>query len=54
MKCAPDPMKAIETLIDCSVDRLLTSGQQVKAPEGAELLAELQDKYGDKIELLAA
>lgn len=49
----PDPVKAIETLIDCGVDRLLTSGQKAKASEGLELLAELQNKYGDQIELLA-
>ena len=49
----PDPVEAIKTLIDCGVDRLLTSGQQAKALEGAALLAELQDKYGDQIELLA-
>ena len=49
----PEPAKAIETMIDCGVDRLLTSGQQAKASEGATLLAELQNKYGDKIELLA-
>lgn len=49
----PDPVKAIKTLIDCSVDRLLTSGQQAKAPEGAALIAELQNKYGGQIELLA-
>ena len=40
-------------MIDCCVNRLLTSGQQAKASEGATLLAELQNKYGDKIELLA-
>ena len=49
----PDPMKAIEILIECGVDRLLTSGQQTKALEGMELLAELQNKYGGQIELLA-
>lgn len=35
----PEPAKAIETMIDCGVDRLLTSGQQAKASEGATLLA---------------
>ena len=30
----PEPAKAIETMIDCGVDRLLTSGQQAKALEG--------------------
>lgn len=49
----PDPVKAIEKLIDCGVDRLLTSGQQAKALEGAELIAEFQNKYGSQIELLA-
>lgn len=49
----PDPVKAIEALIDCGVDRLLTSGQQAKAPEGVALIAELQSKYGSQIGLLA-
>ena len=49
----PDPVQAIETLIDCGVDRLLTSGQQAKASEGAVLLKELQNRYGGKIELMA-
>lgn len=49
----PDPMKSIETLIGCGVDRLLTSGQQAKAPEGMALLTELQNRYGGQIELMA-
>lgn len=49
----PDPMKAIETLIDCGVDRLLTSGQQAKALDGATLIAKLQNKYGGQIKILA-
>ena len=49
----PDPMKTIEMLVDYGADRLLTSGQQAKALKGVKLLAELQNKYGDQIELLA-
>lgn len=51
--CVNDPYQAIETLIDLKVDRLLTSGLQAKAIDGADLIKELQAKYGDKIEILA-
>lgn len=47
-----DPHEAIQLLIACGVDRILTSGCQDKAPQGAQLLKELQAEYGDKIELL--
>ena len=36
-----DPRRALETLIDIGVERLLTSGQQPTAPQGLELIAEL-------------
>lgn len=49
----PDPYKAIEELIELKVDRILTSGQKAKAFEGRDLIKNLQEKYGDKIELLA-
>lgn len=49
----PDACTAIETLIRLGADRILTSGQKAKAFEGKELIKDLQDKYGDKIELLA-
>lgn len=48
----PDPFQAIETLIDCGVDRILTSGQQSKAIYGIELLKTLQQKYGKQIQIL--
>lgn len=51
--CVSDPYKAIETLIDLGVDRILTSGLEAKAMQGIALIKELQHKYGDKIELLA-
>lgn len=51
--CVKDPYGTMEQLIELGVDRVLTSGQAPKAPDGAELLAELQERFGDRIELLA-
>lgn len=51
--CVKDADKAIETLIDLGVDRILTSGLKAKAMDGLEMIKHLQAKYGDKIELLA-
>ena len=48
-----DPFQAMEVLLSCKIDRLLTSGQRVKAMQGAELIAQLQDRFGDRIEILA-
>lgn len=47
-----DPFEAIEVLIELGVDRILTSGLKPTADQGIDLLSELQNKYGDKIELL--
>ena len=51
--CTRDPYEAIETLIDLGFDRLLTSGQEATAEEGISLLADLQKKYGNQIEIIA-
>lgn len=51
--CVPDAKTAIEQLITLGVDRILTSGLQEKAIDGAELIADLQQKYGSQIEILA-
>lgn len=48
-----DPYQAIETLIDLKCDRILTSGQKSKAMQGMELIKDLQEKYGQQIEILA-
>lgn len=50
--CVNDPYEAIETLISLCIDRVLTSGLEEKAIDGLELLKSLQEKYGDKIEIL--
>ncbi len=51
--CVKDADKAMETLIDLHVDRVLTSGLKPKAMEGIDMIAHLQEKYGDKIQILA-
>ncbi|MGB4588296.1 MAG: copper homeostasis protein CutC [Clostridiaceae bacterium] len=51
--CTIDPFKTIEQLIEIGVDRVLTSGHRPKAIEGKELIKNLQEKFGDRIEILA-
>ena len=47
-----DPEEALEALIRCGVDRVLTSGQRDTAVEGADLLARLVERAGDRIVIL--
>ena len=51
--CVKDVDKAMNILIELGVDRVLTSGLKPKAMDGIEMIKYLQDKYGDKIEILA-
>jgi len=44
--------EAIQILIDLHVDRILTSGGKQDIIEGAKIVGELHNKYGDKIQLL--
>ncbi|MBN2328713.1 MAG: copper homeostasis protein CutC [Candidatus Omnitrophica bacterium] len=48
-----DPLAALEDIIEAGCDRILTSGQADKAPDGADLLAELVRRAGDRIVILA-
>jgi copper homeostasis protein len=50
----PDPFAALETLIDLDVTRILTSGQQPTAPQGAPLIADLITRASHRIEILPA
>ena len=50
---AVNPEQALETLIDLGFDRILTSGQQPKAIQGAELLARLNRQAAERIILMA-
>ena len=50
---AANPEEALETLIDLGFDRILTSGQQPKAIQGADLLAQLNRQAAGRIILMA-
>lgn len=49
---ARDPLEALEVLIACGVDRVLTSGQHGSALEGAQTLRRLVAAAGDRITIL--
>lgn len=49
----PDPKAALELLVDCGVDRILTSGQKPSAHAGATLIAQLQKQAAGRIQILA-
>ena len=51
--CVKDPYESMEKLIEMGVDRVLTSGLKAKAADGMELIAKLQERYGEEIEILA-
>ena len=48
----PDMDAALQVLMDAGVDRVLTSGQRSKALQGAPVIADLQRRYGDRIQIL--
>ena len=45
----PNALQALEDLIDCGCERILTSGQKSSAPEGTKLLAELVNTANGRI-----
>ncbi|MEJ7589465.1 MAG: copper homeostasis protein CutC [Ferruginibacter sp.] len=47
--CAPDPFEALEEIVNCGCERILTSGQKSAAPDAADILAELVKRAGDRI-----
>ena len=47
--CAPDPFKALEDIISCGCERILTSGQRSAAPDAGELLGKLVKAAGNRI-----
>jgi copper homeostasis protein len=46
---ARDPYRALETLIELGVDRILTTGQEMSPLEGLDLIAELVRRAGDRV-----
>ena len=51
--CSDEPEYNIQHLIELGCTRVLTSGLGSNVEKGAELLKLLQEKFGDKIEILA-
>lgn len=47
--CAPDPVQALEDIVECACERVLTSGQKSAAPDAADLLSQLVQQAGDRI-----
>lgn len=50
----PDPIATLEQAIDVGFTRILTSGQEPTALQGAALIADLIERAGDRIEILPA
>ncbi|KAA3437974.1 copper homeostasis protein CutC [Rufibacter hautae] len=48
----PDPFKALDDLLYLQVDRLLTSGQQPTAPEGADLISALCQRAEENLAIM--
>lgn len=45
----PNPFKALEEIIDCGCERILTSGQKTAAPDAINILAELVQRAEGRI-----
>lgn len=48
----PDPFKALDTLIELGINRVLTSGQEATVVEGLDLLKELIEYSKDRITIM--
>jgi copper homeostasis protein len=45
----PNPFKALEEIIDCGCERILTSGQKTAAPDAIDILAKLVQRADGRI-----
>lgn len=48
----PDPIQALDLLIDLGFTRVLTSGQQPSVPEGLDMIRRLNDHAADRIAVM--
>jgi copper homeostasis protein len=48
----PDPIRALDELVDLGITRILTSGQRDTVFEGLDLIKRLVDYAGDRIQIL--
>ncbi|GAB3177777.1 copper homeostasis protein CutC [Telluribacter humicola] len=49
----PDPLEALEMVIEAGAERILTSGQKPAAPQGYKLLGALAEQADGRIEIMA-
>jgi copper homeostasis protein len=47
-----DPLRSLETLAELGVDRILTSGQERRAPDGTALIRELSHAAGRRLSIM--
>lgn len=50
--CAKDPFQALEDLVECGCERILTSGQKSAAPDAGEMLRSLVKQAGSRISIM--
>ena len=48
----PDPFRALEELIDCGCERILTSGQKGAAPDASGILKQLVQQAAERITIM--
>ncbi len=48
----PNPFQSLEELIELGAERILTSGQEISAEKGLDLLVELKEKSENRISIL--
>jgi len=48
----PDPYTALEEIIDCGVDRILTAGHQNTVPEGLDLIKKIVELADSRIKIM--
>lgn len=47
------PLEALNTFVELGFDKVLTSGCKAKAVDGIEMIRQMQEKFGDKIKIMA-
>ncbi|HEY0669898.1 MAG TPA: copper homeostasis protein CutC, partial [Sphingobacteriaceae bacterium] len=48
----PDPFKALEDIIECGCERVLTSGQKSAAPDAGDILNQLVQQANNRIVIM--
>jgi copper homeostasis protein len=48
-----NPLEALQILVDLGFDKVLTSGCKPKAVDGVEMIAKMQQQFGDRIKIMA-